>query len=232
MYPPWGDPFGREEYLIGPYISTPVYRRSPFHFTPQELHELKVATAILTLAFAIAFTGGVIGVMLRPRAFLLNLVLAAIAVITAFALHEIGHEYAAIHFGYWAEFNYSMGGLLLALLVSLAGFLFAAPGAVVIYGYPTKRENGIISAAGPTVNLILGMFFFSLYAGFAFFSRPIASFFWAISTINIYIGAFNMIPIPPLDGSKIITWSLPVYLIMGALFALFFILTTLSFYAV
>lgn len=220
MFPPY-EPFEEERYIIGPYYTERVVRRSPFYFTERERHELLVATGILTLAFAMAFTGGVVGILLRPLSFFISLVVAGVAVITAFALHEIGHKFSAIHFGYWAEFNYFMPGLFLALLISMVGFLFAAPGAVVIHGYPTRRENGIIAAAGPSVNLALGVLFFSMYSGLAPFTPLLASFFYYVAAINILIGAFNMIPLPPLDGSKIITWSLPVYLAMAVLFGIF-----------
>lgn len=221
MFPPYHDPFEEETFIIGPYYTQRAVRRSPFYFTEREKHELMVATVILTLAFAIAFTGGLRGLIFRWRSFILYLVVAALAVITAFALHEIGHKFAAIHFGYWAEFNYFMPGLFIALFFSLAGFLFAAPGAVVIHGYPTRRENGIIAAAGPSVNLALGIFFFSLSSGLNPFAPLAGLLFYFVAAINILIGAFNMIPLPPLDGSKIIAWSLPVYLGMAVLLAIF-----------
>lgn len=221
VFPPFHDPFEEETYVIGPYYTSRAFRRSPFYFTAQERHELFVATGILTLAFAIAFNGGVFGILHRPLLFVISLLVAGVAVITAFALHEIGHKFAAIHFGYWAEFNYFMPGLLLALFMSMVGFLFAAPGAVVIHGYPTRRENGIIAAAGPSVNLALGIFFFSFYAGLQSFAPTLAFIFNYVAAINILIGAFNMIPLPPLDGSKIVSWSLPVYLAMAVMFAIF-----------
>ena len=53
--------------------------------------------------------------------------------------------------------------LVLAILMSFFGFIFAAPGAVVIkasYIHPSK--NGKISLAGPLTNIILALLFFAL----------------------------------------------------------------------
>ena len=85
----------------------------------------------------------------------------------------MAHKFTAIKFGYYAAFRKDNGMLLMGVaLAALVGVVFAAPGATVIYSQAgremTKKENGIISVAGPVVNLILGVVFFAiLIAGFA-----------------------------------------------------------------
>jgi len=157
---------------------------------------------------------------------------AFIAVLTAFALHELAHKITANYYGHYAAFSYSKQGLILAAILSfLFGVLFAAPGAVFIYGQPTRKENGIISLAGPLTNLTLGIVFSILFFVFVFFSLFIkasnflASAFFLIASINIFIGAFNMIPIMPFDGSKIWKWNKAVYILM-----LFFFIPLLIFF--
>ena len=80
-------------------------------------------------------------------------------------LHELAHKFTAMHYGYWAEFRKDNQMLLIAVvLAALAGVVFAAPGATVIYGDRIdKRENGLISAAGPATSLALALVFLVLY---------------------------------------------------------------------
>jgi Zn-dependent protease len=96
-----------------------------------------------------------------------------------------------------------------------AGVKIVAPGAVVIYPFRfgrwkfrarelTRKEEGIIAAAGPLVNL----FFASL---FIFSENP---FILSLSYINAFLAFFNLLFIPPLDGSKIIQWKPLVWFLM------------------
>ncbi|MDI6855821.1 MAG: site-2 protease family protein, partial [Candidatus Thermoplasmatota archaeon] len=82
--------------------------------------------------------------------------IALLAVATGFLLHELMHKLVAQKYGCWAEYRAFPFGLVLALLMSAAGFVFAAPGAVYIMGSITKKENGKISLAGPLINIVIG----------------------------------------------------------------------------
>ncbi|HQM95337.1 MAG TPA: site-2 protease family protein, partial [Methanofastidiosum sp.] len=67
----------------------------------------------------------------------------------AFLLHELSHKFTAIKYGYFAQFRLWQTGLLLALLMSFAvGFVFAAPGAVYIYGINDDKKDAKISLSG------------------------------------------------------------------------------------
>jgi Zn-dependent protease len=93
--------------------------------------------------------------------------------------------------------------------------LVAAPGAVYIFGRPNVKENGIISAAGPFTNLIIGYFSLGALIPLAFVHSYLSTGAFVIALINLFIGAFNMIPMMPLDGSKIWKWNKPVYITMA-----------------
>ncbi len=127
----------------------------------------------------------------------------------AFALHELAHKFTAIRFGCTAEYRMFPQGLLLALLlafISRGAFIFAAPGAVMIYSpYLRRRENGIIAFAGPLTNLAIGFFLFFISI---FFASPI---FELGYRINFFLAAFNLLPIPPLDGSKVMMWDVKIW---------------------
>jgi Zn-dependent protease len=100
--------------------------------------------------------------------------------------------------------------LLLAILTAFFGFIFAAPGAVMIFNpYLTREENGKISLAGPMVNMILAFFFLALFR-----LVPTGIFSWIGRfgvMINAWLAVFNLIPIGVLDGRKVLAWNKGVY---------------------
>lgn len=195
---------------------------SRIQFSRTELRHILLALTVLTIAFGIALGGG-IGA--TPLSFLTSLLLAVIAVPTGFLLHELGHKVVAQRYGCWAEFRAYTYGLFLALVTSFLGFLFAAPGAVMIGGYIDRRQNGRISAAGPLVNLVIGgsvmaVWFLLLVADLnvrIFAGLSALGLAQGVAFINLLLGTFNMLPFPPLDGSKVLRWDLRVYgLLLGA----------------
>ena len=129
--------------------------------------------------------------------------------------------------------------LFAVLLAALVGFVFAAPGATVIYSNSatgqglTKRENGIISASGPIVNLLLCIPFGVLVlvsASLTGFSSILLAQIGIFGIqINAMIAAFNMIPVSILDGRKVMAWNIPVFALLiiasfGTLVASFYLL--------
>ncbi|HLD75537.1 MAG TPA: hypothetical protein VI874_00840, partial [Candidatus Norongarragalinales archaeon] len=74
---------------------------------------------------------------------------------TGFLLHELGHKYVAIRYGAHAEYRMWTLGLVAAVILAVVfGFVFAAPGAVYIYGKElTKKQSGNVALAGPAVNI-------------------------------------------------------------------------------
>lgn len=172
-------------------------------FSSREIRELLISVIVLTFAFAIALSN--ITYNRNIMLFAVVLPLSFTVVVTAFLLHEMGHKMVAQKYGCWAEFRMYPRGLLLALIVSFFGFIFAAPGAVYIAGNVSRGQNGKISAAGPLVNIGIALGFLPVVIFF-----PL-SFVWVVCIfvcfINIMLGGFNMIPFYPLDGSKIFRWS-------------------------
>ena len=150
-----------------------------------------------------------------------------VATATGFILHEMGHKFVAIRRGYLAHFRLWIWGLVLTIsivTISGGGLVFGAPGAVYIspsaagfYGYDPSRgssdqeeDNMIISAAGPGINFAFAIGFLALL-----FSVP-SGFLHTVAIfglfLNVELGSFNMLPVPPLDGSKIFRKSIPIAL--------------------
>ena len=163
-----------------------------------EKKELLKAWLAISLAFGIfIFRGG------NPLAY--SVVVAAFTVGAGFLLHELAHRFVARHFGKHAEFRANNQMLVLAIvLAAFSPIIFAAPGAVWISGYVTRRENGIISAAGPFANVVIAAAFLPLMLvipGIAYYGFM----------INALLAVFNMLPIPGFDGTKVLAWSKPAY---------------------
>ncbi len=183
-----------------------------------ELQHLTIALFVLTLAFTIAFTGEIMG----PGFFFFFMV-SLLSVGTAFLFHELAHRTVARRYGCWAEFRMWPMGLMMALLFSLFGFVFAAPGAVMISGYIDEERNGRISAAGPFTNWFVGTLFLGGSYVLLMAQNPLWFIPAFVAFINLFIGGFNLLPIGPLDGAKIFRWSAPNYIllvtsILGTLF--------------
>ena len=173
-------------------------------FSKIELRDLAKAWIIISIAFAIVLSGGLLGVN-----FFLYIVLSAITVGTGFLLHELGHKFVAQRYGCFAEFRADNTMLLVAILTSFLGIIFAAPGAVMIAGRVSKERNGKISIAGPAVNIVLALLFLGF--GFLFptgFLGQIAFFGYLINT---WLALFNLIPFWVLDGKKIWDWNKAVW---------------------
>jgi Zn-dependent protease len=176
---------------------------------PKEIRDMALSAVVLAAAFGIALSGGLFGEV-NTNILAENFLMALLAVSLSFILHELGHRTFARRYGCFAEYQMWPFGLLLALLMSATGFVFAAPGAVVIHPkidmwgniqQLSKKKIGIISISGPLINLALAGIFAAAYL-----ALPLQVFLMAI-TINIWLDLFNAIPFPPLDGSKIFYWD-------------------------
>ncbi|MFH1106751.1 MAG: site-2 protease family protein [Candidatus Micrarchaeota archaeon] len=144
-----------------------------------------------------------------------------------FILHELSHKIVAQMYGATAYYRAWTFGLLLAVALALftqGGFVFAAPGAVVIYGaHLTRGQNGRIALAGPMMNFFLALAFLFLAAT----NSGLRELGFAGAYVNAFLGAFNMIPVYPLDGEKVQSWSYKAWgiaslLLFGLMFAFMF----------
>ena len=191
-----------------------------FKFTGKEIRDLIISFIVIALGFTILYSNG------DYSQVTLIFPIVMVGVGAGFIFHELGHKFTAMHYGYYAEYELWPTGLIIALASSFFGFIFAAPGAVVIYSNGMEEKtNGIISIAGPLVNIALGLIFL-LIMGFLGDSvnTEMGAILYMIcflgTRINFFLAAFNLLPIPPLDGSKVISWSLPVWLVTFAVAAI------------
>ncbi len=152
------------------------------------------------LAVSVAFTIASVGLQLNYGVLVIFGILAFSAGL-GFLLHELAHKMVAQHYGAWAEFRSDDKMLLIMLVISAFGFIFAAPGAVFHSGNTTFQQRGKISLAGPLVNIALAI----LFLGLTF--TPLAILGLYGSRINAWLALFNMLPFGPLDGTKVLAWN-------------------------
>ncbi len=196
-----------------------------FHFSQHELKDLAISLAAFSLGLSFMFQGGLLGGILSQTlssllvTTILFFVLGLVAFGPAFIIHELAHKFVAKHYGCWAEFRADPRGLRTGVLIAFfVGFLFMAPGAVMVAGNVNSRQNGMISLAGPASNLCLWLL--GLPAALMLISGggvlSLAVYYWMVA--NAILGAFNMLPFGPLDGRKIKEWSGPVFWVFLTIF--------------
>ncbi len=204
-----------------------TYALRGVQFDRRELRDLSVAWLALGLAFTF-FLAPQAALQPTPAALsgLTDLFAASLLTAgTAFLLHELAHKVVAVRFGQIAAFRADYGLLALAVASGLAGFLFAAPGAVYHRGHITDRQNGLVAVAGPVTNLALAVgFLVPLFLT----GGLVAEIAQLGVLVNVFLGAFNMLPVGPLDGRTVLDWH-PVpfvgVLLVAVGFGLVFALT-------
>ena len=176
---------------------------------PRERRDLLIAWLAISIAFTLLYVRGGVDV----NTFLLLFVMSLVTVGVAFVLHELAHKFAAMRYGYWAEFQKDNQMLLVAVVMAaLVGVVFAAPGATYVYGNATKGENGRISAAGPITNLVLCIPFAALVL---LSGGGLLGLVGLVGLrVNAMIATFNMLPISVLDGRKVLAWSPAVFAVL------------------
>jgi len=158
----------------------------------------------------------------------LQFIFSLIILIMSVVIHEVAHGYTAQRFGDpTARLQGRLtlnpvkhldlfGSIIIPFITFLAGgiiFGWAKPVQINPYNMTDRRKGELFTAfAGPASNLILALIF-GLVIRFGMAQNLISQGFLQMSVIiviiNITLAIFNLIPIPPLDGSKILFSLLP-----------------------
>ena len=156
-------------------------------------------------------------------AFIDALIAFLIIVLVCLPIHEFGHAWAAVKMGDTlplVQGRYTLNprrhlDVIGTLLLALVGFGWAKPVQINPYAMrlaPNPRAGLIVAAAaGPAMNLLLAVGAAALFRlnVSTLWSPVVADVLWLLTSINLVLVIFNLIPIPPLDGSRILFMLLP-----------------------
>ena len=185
---------------------------------------------VVYVVIAIMVLTTLVNYITNPGA-LFSLLLSIPGVLVAITFHEFAHGFVAYKLGDNTakdEGRLSLNPLdhldpIGTLMLLFAGFGWGKPVHVNPRNYTRKismeKGEALVSSAGPIMNILLAIIFTLIYfavkkyASIAFLSSTVGGIILllivSIISTNIGLGVFNLIPLPPLDGSKIIMPFLP-----------------------
>ncbi len=159
-----------------------------------------------------------------------KIVVWVIPVIFAITVHEVAHGWVAKLCG--DKTAWMLGRLTLnpikhidpvgtilvpGLMLATTGFVFgwAKPVPVISRNlHHPKRDMALVAIAGPLANFLMALAWalfirLAIFINITEYSMPMIYVGIAGIMINIVLGLLNLLPIPPLDGSRIVSWLLP-----------------------
>lgn len=162
--------------------------------------------------------------------FMIDFIFQIIVLVMSVVIHEVAHGYAAFWLGdstakYEGRLTLNpikhldpFGSVILPLLLAISGSNFMIGWAKPVPFNPYNLRNqkwgeAIVAAAGPLSNILIALVLgLTLRLGIAFgiiATIPVIKIISLIIFINLLLAIFNLVPIPPLDGSKILFSILP-----------------------
>lgn len=153
-----------------------------------------------------------------------ELIMVACATLIALTFHELMHGFIAYKLG--DPTAKSAGRLtlnpiahidpigLVCMILFRFGWAKPVPVNMRWFRHP-RRDMAIVAAAGPVSNLLLGTlsvfvyYLVGLYSPANAFTEAVMQFMAVLATLNVGFAVFNLLPLPPLDGSRILGLLLP-----------------------
>ncbi|MEE8119461.1 MAG: site-2 protease family protein [Gammaproteobacteria bacterium] len=166
-----------------------------------------------------------------PALFIRQISIWAIPVLFAITLHEVAHGWVAERLG--DKTARMLGRITLnpikhidplgtvfvpLLMLAMGGFLFGWAKPVPITGQNLRnprRDMALVALAGPMANLVMAIFWamvwkLALILNISYFSVPLRLMGIAGVSINLILMLVNLLPVPPLDGGRVVSNLLPL----------------------
>jgi len=188
-----------------------------FTVTRNEIRDLIIAFIILSIAFAISNAES------NVHTFISIMPIVMVGVAIGSLVHELGHKFVAMKYGYEAEFKAWPLGLLITIASAFIGIVFALPGSIQTYADNISDEiNGKIAIAGPMGNMILALISI-IIAALIFPLKANSNIFTLIYlictigfSVNSFLATFNLLPFYTLDGVKVLKWNAKIWIVIFA----------------
>ena len=161
-----------------------------------------------------------------------NFIFSIVILIMSVVVHEVSHGFAAEALGDptpriqgrltlnpLKHLDWFGSVLLPTLSYMLGGVIFGWAKPVMINPYNLRGGRwgeAMVAVAGPLSNIVLAVIFSQIirYGSVLGVSQSFTSFLLQVVIVNLVLAVFNLIPIPPLDGSKILFAFLPQHQVM------------------
>lgn len=158
----------------------------------------------------------------NPVQFIITITIIIVPLLISITFHEWAHGYVAYKFG---DMTPKLQGRLTlnpfahldpvgTLMLFIIGIGWAKPVMVNPLSYPNKTKQMLVALAGPASNVLLATIFAFIFVSLQLtsngeISESVLTAIYLIIRVNLILALFNMLPIPPLDGSKVFAWMLP-----------------------
>jgi len=173
------------------------------NFTTTEVIELLLAAVLLGVMFFVAYEW--------------NIVIAFLIGSLGLVLHELGHKVVGRYFCVRnAHFTISFFGIALGFVTTLfIGHPVTTPGGVTVSEGSNQKQKLYMALGGPVTNYIMFFIFFglSVFSPWVINMSGLEFDVWmSVALINLFLGFFNLLPIPGFDGSWILSYNVLVWL--------------------
>lgn len=197
--------------------------------------ELDEKTALLITIIVLSI---VFGSRLLIRGDYIGFTIVSLAATIGVIPHELAHRWSARKMNCYSRYVLDPFGLIITLITAIPyiPFKIIMPGYTVIVPQThdpvyLKKINGLVSYFGPLTNICIASFSlitYTLLLKYLYEYNILSIFLITSSWLNSWIALFNLLPIPPLDGSKIISWKPHVWITSLLLSILIWIITSIE----
>lgn len=212
-------------------------------YLPFNISEIRsIAITILFLTFIVAFNDG--NGEFQMSQWLANFLLWFIIITISVIVKQIGHRLVGLLYGFRVEYKIWWYGLMFGVLIAFVtrGHVWVlVPGGIMIhimkfhrlgwFRYGTNyRAFSIIALFGPLANIFFATFVKTLQIWFHLFPAE-SAIVDKLFLFNLAFAAYNLLPIPPLDGSRVMYDSRLIYVFVFVAIATYAILAYFEIYS-